>query len=111
MEEDSLEPLALVEKGDAIRFEVHAHPRSSKSAVRGVRGRALDVALAAPPIDGLANEELVATLAAALCVGKQRIRLVRGASGKRKIIEIRDLPAAEIRARLVAAAERGRQRR
>ena len=49
-----------------MRFRVHARPRAKVSAIGEVRGGALDVSLAAPPVDGLANEELVRTVAEAL---------------------------------------------
>jgi uncharacterized protein YggU (UPF0235/DUF167 family) len=42
----------------AVRFEVHAKPRARKTRIAGVRLGALAVQLAAPPIEGAANEEL-----------------------------------------------------
>jgi uncharacterized protein (TIGR00251 family) len=90
----------LVAKGDAVRFEVHARPRAKKSRVLGVREGRLDVSLAAPPVDGAANEELVATLAKALGVPKSRVSLVRGESGRTKLVEVRGLTLDEVRARL-----------
>jgi len=85
----SLEPLELVVKGDVVRFRVHARPRSKKSHIGGVRAGALDVSLAAPPVDGLANEELVRTVADALGVPKSRVGIFRGAGGREKVVEVR----------------------
>jgi uncharacterized protein (TIGR00251 family) len=96
--------LALVVKDGEVRFEVHAKPRAKKSAIVGVRspGGALEVAIAAPPVDGAANEELVATLARALGVPKRDVRIVRGEGGRSKLLAVTGLREAEVRARLAA---------
>ena len=44
--------------------------------------------LAAPPVDGAANEALVALLAEQLCLPKRHISIVRGASSRQKTVEI-----------------------
>ena len=46
-----------------LRLKVRVKPRASKSRVLGTRDGVLEVAVAAPPVDGAANEELVRTLA------------------------------------------------
>lgn len=84
----------------ALRFEVAARPRSRSSGVAGVRAGALVVALTAPPVDGAANAELVATLAAALAVARCDVRLVRGAGSRLKLVEVSGLGEEELRARL-----------
>jgi len=99
-----VETLALTEKGGAVRFEVHAKPRASKSAVRGVRNGALDVAIAAPPVDGAANAELVRVLARALDVAPKSVAIARGDASRSKLVEIHGVSPADIRARLAAAA-------
>jgi uncharacterized protein (TIGR00251 family) len=95
--------MKLVEKEGAVRFEVHAKPRAKKSRVVGMRGDALEVALAAPPVDGAANEELVRVLARALGVAKREVELVRGDSSRQKLVAISGLSVAEVEARLRAA--------
>jgi uncharacterized protein YggU (UPF0235/DUF167 family) len=42
-----------------VRIPVHAQPRASRSEVVGEHDGALKVRLAAPPVDGEANRELV----------------------------------------------------
>jgi uncharacterized protein len=95
--------MKLVEKDGAVRFEVHAKPRAKKSRVLGSRGDALEVSLAAPPVDGAANEELVRTLADALGVPKRQVVLVRGDSSRQKLVAVTGLSAEEVRARLLRA--------
>lgn len=100
--------LRLATKDGAVMLEIAAKPRASKSRVVGVRGEALAVALAAPPVDGAANEELVMVLARALGVAKSAVAIVRGETSKTKRVAIRGLDEAEVRARLAAAvASRG----
>ena len=84
----------------AIRFEVRAKPRARKSAVVGVQEGALVVQLAAPPVDGAANEELIATLARALGIPKRDVAIVRGDSARHKLVEVRGPSERELRVRL-----------
>jgi uncharacterized protein (TIGR00251 family) len=90
----------VVTREGAVRFEVHAKPRARASRIVGVRDDALVVQLAAPPVDGAANAELVEVLARALSLPKRDVTLVRGESGRVKLVEVRGLTADELRARL-----------
>ena len=67
-------------------------------------GISIDVALAAPPLDGAANDELLRVLSSALGVPRSALEIVRGASGKRKVVEVRGLSETEVVARLAAAS-------
>jgi uncharacterized protein len=95
--------MKLVDKDGTVRFEVHAKPRAKKSRVVGERGDAVEIALAAPPVDGAANDELVRFLSRALAVPRRDIELVRGESSREKLVAIRGLTPAEVEARLQAA--------
>jgi len=93
----------VVTREGGVRFEVQAKPRSRKSRVAGVRESALVIQLAAPPVDGAANAELVETLAAVLSVPRRDVVLVRGESARTKLVEVRGLAVDEVRARLEGA--------
>ena len=93
----------VVTKEGAVRFEVHAKPRARSSRVAGVREGALVVPLAAPPVDGAANAELVATLAKALEIPRRDVVLVRGEGSRTKLVEVRGIGADEVRGRLEGA--------
>jgi uncharacterized protein (TIGR00251 family) len=97
--------MQLSVKGQAIRFGVYAKPRAHASRILGWREGRLDVSLAAPPVEGAANAELIATLAKALGVSKGQVRLVRGEAGKTKLVEVHGIAEAELRARLGQLAE------
>ena len=89
--------------GSGARFEVFAKPRASKSAIGGVREGALVVSLAAPPVDGAANEELVRVLSARLGVKRSAISIASGAHGRNKIVEVMDLSPDAVLTRLAAS--------
>lgn len=88
-----------------MRFAVRVQPRSSRNAVEGEHGDALKVRLTAPPVDGAANEALVALLADELEVGRRAIRIVAGENSRNKIVEV-DGIAAEAVQRLASRAKR-----
>jgi uncharacterized protein len=82
-----------------VLLDVRVKPRARKSAVLGVREGVLEVAVAAPPVDGAANEELIRTLAAHFDLGRRAVRLVSGASSRHKRLSLdgvglRDIEAA-----------------
>ena len=84
-----------------VRFEIWAKPRAKKSRVVGERGDAIEVSLAAPPVDGAANEELVRVLSELLDVPKRAVAIVRGDTSQRKLVEIAGVSAEEARRRLL----------
>ncbi len=72
----------------AVRLAIHAKPRAKKSKVVGVHGDALSVAIAAPPVDGAANDEVVRFLATLFDVAPQDVALVRGGAARMKLVAI-----------------------
>jgi uncharacterized protein (TIGR00251 family) len=74
-------------KGQVI-FEVHVVPRSSRSEVVGEHNGALRVRIAAPPVDGAANEELIRIMAKTFDVSRSAVKIVSGHGGKLKQIGI-----------------------
>ena len=75
-------------------------PRASKTEVAGRHGGAVKIRIAAPPVDGAANEELIRFLAKALSLPRSAVRLKRGAAGRRKAVEIEGLDVREAERRL-----------
>jgi hypothetical protein len=85
------------ERSDSWRFEVHAKPRAKKSRLGGVRpDGSVEVALAAPPVDGAANEELIRFLAALLGIGKRSVEIRRGASSQKKLVAVHGVDRAAL---------------
>ncbi len=54
----------------------------------GLYGDALKIRLAAPPVDGAANKELIEFLADVFAVGRRQVTIVAGESSRSKIVEI-----------------------
>ena len=84
----------------SVRFAVRVQPRSSRTGIDGVHGDAVRVRVNAPPVDGAANEAVIAVLAKALGVAKRNIAIVSGATSRSKIVELTGITAIEIRAAL-----------
>jgi uncharacterized protein len=78
-----------------VRIHVRVIPRSSKNSIEW-EGGGLKVHLTAPPVDGAANTALVALLAQYLAVPKRDIQIVRGTTGRSKIVEIAGISAETI---------------
>lgn len=72
-----------------IVIEVKVEPRSSKKGIAGVMDNMVKVKLTAPPVEGEANEQLIEVLSELTGVRKSDIRIVRGLSSRRKVVEIR----------------------
>lgn len=72
-----------------IVIEVKVEPRSSKKGIAGVMDNIVKVKLTAPPVEGEANEQLIEVLSELTGARKSDIRIVRGLSSRRKVVEIR----------------------
>jgi uncharacterized protein (TIGR00251 family) len=78
-----------------MRMSVRVIPRSSKNSITWEEG-VLKVRLTAPPVDGAANEALIALLAQRLGLPKRDICIVQGATGRQKTIEIIGMTAEAV---------------
>ncbi|RMG12338.1 MAG: YggU family protein [Planctomycetota bacterium] len=92
--------LELVPSDSGVLVRVAARPGAARSAIQGVLGGALKVAVAAPPEKGKANKELTRFLARRLGVRRAQVSLVSGEASRSKTIRIDGLCEAEVRARL-----------
>jgi uncharacterized protein (TIGR00251 family) len=82
------------------KLTVRAQPRASRSEVVGAHGNALKVRLAAPPVEGAANEELRRLLAKALGIPRSQIEVSQGLSSRTKVIRLHGMGPEEVRSRL-----------
>lgn len=94
--------LAPLNPADLI---VQVQPRSALSEIVGEHGDAIKIRLAAPPVDGAANAELVRFLAERLGVRRGDVAIVRGATARRKIVRIAGMVGADARERLLRQSE------
>jgi len=73
-------------------------PRAARSEIVGVHGDALKVKLAAPPVDGAANEELIELFARTFAVARRSVRILAGERSRSKIVEIEGVTDGAVRA-------------
>jgi uncharacterized protein (TIGR00251 family) len=81
-------------------IHVRVIPRARRTEIAGRRGEAILVRLSAPPVDGAANDALVAYLAERLGLPQRRITIARGATARDKMLAIDGLTSAEVARRL-----------
>lgn len=79
-----------------VTFTVRVVPRASRSEIAGGHGGALRIRIAAPPVEGAANRELVRLLAKRLKVPQNAVEIVSGASSKNKIIRLKGVTATAL---------------
>ena len=84
------------------RITVKVHPRARRTAVAGRIGEAWKLNLAAPPVDGKANEECVRFLAEVAGVARSRVRIVTGATSRTKVVEVEGIEERELARRMEA---------
>ena len=83
-------------QGERVVLRLAVVPNAKRTGVDGLHDGALRVRLAAPPIEGRANDALIAWLAKALGVQRREIDITHGTSGRRKVVAIdMSLPDAE----------------
>lgn len=85
-----------------VTIAVRVIPRARRSQVEGVLGDSLKVRVAAPPVEGTANEALLSFLAETLQVRRRQITLLAGERGRHKLVRIEGMDAATVAARLLA---------
>ena len=78
-------------------FDVRVIPRARQSAIAGIRDDAFVVRLAAPPVEGAANDALLRFLAATFGEPRRSVRIISGERNRRKRIAITGVTAANAR--------------
>ena len=74
---------------------MHVVPRARTTDVAGRHGDTLKIRIAAPPVDGAANEELVRFLAERLAVPRSAVTIAAGLTGRRKTVKISGVETAD----------------
>ena len=80
--------VTVEQRPGAVRFHVRVQPRASRNEISGALGGALKVRLQAPPVDGAANDALVAFLADELGVPRRGVRIIAGSTSRSKMVEV-----------------------
>lgn len=88
-----------------VALECHIQPGATRGRILGDYDGKLKIAVAAPPVDGKANQALIVFLSKSLDVAKSRIKLVRGESSRSKRLVISGLSQDALRQMLEVLIE------
>lgn len=81
---------------EGVRFAIRLTPRGGADRVDGVSDGVLRVRVAAPPVDGAANEALFRLVADELGIARRDVRLVSGAAARMKHVAVEGVTAERI---------------
>ena len=74
--------------GETITLTLHVQPGAKRSEIAGLHGNALKIRLAAPPVEGRANEALQKFIAELFAVPVRRVELKQGALSSHKVVAV-----------------------
>lgn len=94
-------PVAASDDGTGSVIALYVQPRASRTEVTGLHDGAVRLRIAAPPVDGKANAEIITFLTKRLDVAKSSVRIISGDSGRRKLVLVVGLTPAEVASRLL----------
>jgi uncharacterized protein len=91
----------LTTKGDgSLHLCLYVQPRASRTGLCGIHNGSLKLAITSPPVDGRANKEVIAFLAAFLRISRKEIAIIGGAQSRKKRCRIGLLTENEVRKRI-----------
>ena len=93
----------LCASGEGVLLTLHIQPGAKKTGAVGLHGEALKIRLAAPPVDGKANDALIDFLARTLGIPKSRFALVSGQASRCKRVAIAGATVVELERKLLPA--------
>ena len=73
---------------DVVTLTLHVQPGAKRSEITGLHGTALKIRLAAPPIEGRANEALLKFVAALFDVPLRQVELKQGMQSRHKVVAV-----------------------
>lgn len=83
-----------------VCLELHVQPGASRTEVAGLHGDRLKLRIAAPPVEGKANDAVIEWIAGRCGVPRARVRIMRGAGSRRKSVEIEGVTVEAVRGAL-----------
>jgi len=84
------------ESNGKVLLSIRVQPRSRQNAIAGVRDKSLLVKVNAPPVDGAANEAVIALLAKALDLPKSTFSVSQGARSREKTVKVEHLNVDDV---------------
>jgi uncharacterized protein (TIGR00251 family) len=95
--------IKLAAKEGGVTFAVRVQPRAPKSGLAGEVDGVLKIRLAAPPVEGQANEELIRLLAELFDAPRRRVAILSGQTSRNKVVSVSGISIDEAE-RVIAEA-------
>lgn len=86
----------LHESANGVILTLHIQPGAKRTDIAGLHGDALKIRLAAPPVDGKANDCLLCFLSERLDVPRSQINLVSGMASRSKRVRVDNLTQEQV---------------
>jgi len=99
--------LIVQDTKDGAILTVHIQPRASTTECVGIHGDEIKIRVAAPPVDGAANDELIRFLARRFSIPSTSVQIYSGAGGRHKRVLVKGATAQLVMARLKLGHQQG----
>ncbi|HRI39222.1 MAG TPA: DUF167 domain-containing protein [Nitrospira sp.] len=100
-------PVIARDSERGVLLTVHTQPNASRTECVGVHGDAIKIRVAARPIQGAANEELVRFIADRCSLARTQVQILGGAETRRKRLCVQGVTAEILMARLLPPDSKG----
>ena len=94
--------LAAIESAGTVIFPVRVVPRASRTEIAGEHDGAVRIRIAAPPVDGAANDELIRFLSRLLGVPRSAVTIESGGASRSKRVSVAGIGTDAVRSILSA---------
>lgn len=98
--------VTLQDSPEGVVLAVHVQPGAKRTECAGMHGGAVKVRVAAPPVEGTANDALCAFLARLFDVSKAHVIVLTGQTARRKRILLKGVARSRVEAILAAQLTR-----
>lgn len=88
---------AIAAHNDGVSIALQVQPKASRTELTPEANGRLKLRVAAPPVDGAANREVVVWLAKQLRIPRSDIQILSGERGRKKVILVRGITVADVR--------------
>lgn len=88
--------IQLRETKNGVSFDIHVNPHASRAGIAGLAEGMLKVKVTAPPVEGAANEAVIALLSKKLGLRKSQMKISAGAKGRKKTILVGDISRSDL---------------
>ena len=92
---------------NGVLLTVHVQPKASRTECVGIHGDALKIRVAAPPVDGAANDELIRFVASQCSIPRASVLIQSGAEGRHKRLCLKGITGELVMARLTSGGQKG----